>query len=509
MKKFLRELLVSAVVGLSVPCVMAQSESFTGVSGKDYFVDYEAGLVMQLQDDEAILLSPVSVVETEFQPLLDYVYYLADEHDKTLEVFKLDTDTYEQVLNMWQLEWEDYEEIRQLFMDSSMSIFQCYMELLNTLDDIHNNRPASYKAASRAMSSPTTFTFGIQSLISSMDYAQFKVEFTRDWLKSFEESILDFYGELQETDVELDEILNEHIMTIERHLAYIDGVVAWIEESGIYADDETLYEVAEDIVSMSDDLKIDVEYFPSNPVEYLTSWAESSNDYMQKTLDAYNDAKEYIIEIGQECSTLIQNFSGVLFAGAYGEYFGLYPSLVDNDGILMLPNAVTVGEKEYAVTAVDGNIFSCAQPDVTLSGILLSLPTGVTKIQNEAFAIDGIVGVVVPTPVVPSLEDNCFTSAVYDNAQLVVLSGMENAFKADPVWKKFRSLESSGLGKNLPSNADIHLEGSTLIMDTDASVAVYTPDGRIVYAGNDKAFQLPAKGLYIVKAGSKTIKIKY
>lgn len=508
MRKFLRELLMSAMVGLSVPCAMAQSESFTGVSGKDYFVDYEAGLVMQLQDDEATILSPVTVVETEFQPMLNYIYYLAEEHDKTLENFKLSADLYKDVLSLWESQWNGYDAIRQTFMDASMTILETYRSILDVLEQIQNSRSTSYKAASRAVSSPTTFTFGIQSTISALDYAQFKVEFTRDWLKSFVESVDDFINELGETAVELEEMSNLHLAIIEQHSAYIDGVIAWIEEWGEYASDELIYEVATDVVDRAGDLSIDVEYFPSNPVDYLTLWGEISNDYMQKTMNAYDDATAYLTDLGIQCNTLIQNFAGVLFAGAYGEYFGLYPSLIDNDGMLILPDAVTVGDKEYIVTAVDGNIFSCVQPDVNMNNILLVLPAGITKIQNEAFAIDGIVSVVVPTKVVPSLEENCFTSNVYENARVVVLSDMEEAFKANPVWNKFRSLSASGLDK-VTSDTDIRLEGSTIVVEGDAAVAVYTLDGRPVYTGRSNAIELPAKGLYIVKAGDKTMKIKY
>lgn len=509
MRKFLRELLVSAAVGLSVPCVMAQSESFTGVSGKDYFVDYEAGLVMQLQDAEATLLSPVSVVETEFHPMMNYIYYLAEEHDKTLERFKLSVDYYENVLSLWEMQWDEYEVIRQTFMDTSMAILETYSSILDVLEQIQSSRSTSYKAASRAVSSPTTFTFGIQSMISALDYAQFKVEFTRDWLKSFVESVDDFKNELEETSVELDEVYNLHLAILEEHSAYIDGVIAWIEEWGEYASDELIYEVATDVVDRAEDLSTDVEYFPSNPVEYLTLWAEISNDYMQETMDAYDEATAYLTDLGIQCNTLIQNFAGVLFAGAYGEYFGMYPSLIDNDGLLILPDAVTVGDKEYSVTAVDGNIFSCVQPDVNMSDILLALPAGITKIQNEAFAIDGIVSVVVPTKVVPSLEENSFTANVYENARLVVLSDMEEAFKADAAWSKFRSLSLNGLDDNLMSDVYIHLAGSTLVVNADTNVAVYTPAGCLVYTGDNKEIELPARGLYVVKAGNKTMKIKY
>lgn len=488
---------------------MAQAESFTGVSGKEYFVDYEAGLVLQLQNDEATLLSPVTVVETEFQPILDYIYYLANENEKTLEGLESYAEFYENVLTLWEAEWDQYDVIRQGFLDTSMEILKSYKVVLDVLEEIQTSRSTSYKAKQKAVSTPTTFTFGIKNIISSLDYAQFEVEFTKDWLKSFLESVDDFHHELEETEVELDEIFKLHNDILENHLAYINGVYEWLEENGEDASDETLYEIATEIADRADDLTIDVKYFPSNPVEYLEYWAEVSNDYMNETLDSYNKATETLTDLATQCTILIKNFSGVLFAGAYGDYFGMYPSIIDNDGKLILPNGVAVGEKEYSVTTIDGNIFSCVQPDVTLEDITLSLPATVTKIQNEAFAIDGIISVEVPTDIVPSLQANCFTTDVYENAHLVVLSDMEDAFKTDAIWSKFQSLTSNSISKNLISDTDIHLEGSTLIISTDTSVYVYTPDGRIVYTGKDRAIKLPTKGLYFVKAGNKIVKIKY
>lgn len=432
MKKFLREVLLSVVIGLAVPSVWAQSESFTGMSGKDYCVDYDAGLVMRLQNDEATLLSPVAVVETEFKPMLERVQIMAEECEiafTQLQYCKMAISDIASLLD--QMQYASYAEQLQNALNAQPSLGNKEM-------------PDICKSIADNISARNAFSFGIES----MNYSIVETELS--------------------------------IMRIMENINYLQMSI-----------DELAYYISSGLAP------VDVL---AQQIDYCAMSVMNAENY------AYNVNVDVMI-LGEKCNDLNENFTTVLFFGYNGE-IGMWPSIMENDGEYKLPDVESFGGTEYHVTAVDGNIFSCV-PGVSLPPLHLVLPSEVKSIQNGAFAINDISSVTVPTNEVPSIEDNCFTADVYQNAILFVPSDMVDAFKANPVWSKFSSLSTSGLSGNMMSDSSIRIEGSTIVVDGYDVVSVYTMDGHTVYTGRNKTIELPSKGLYIVKAGDKTVKIRY
>lgn len=68
--------------------------------------------------------------------------------------------------------------------------------------------------------------------------------------------------------------------------------------------------------------------------------------------------------------------------------------------------------------------------------------------------------------------------------------------------------DKSGITSVTTDNVSVRIQGMTLIVEGDVSnVEVYTVTGQLVRRGNFSRLQLPAPGIYIVKAGNKVSKL--
>lgn len=516
MSNSLRNLLLTATIGLSMPGAMAQSESFTGLSGNSYYVDYATGLVMQLSENDATVVSPQMVVESEFDPIRDKILYLANEHDITNEAFQIDKDNFQKCVDAWGLIDEMFVQNTESFIDASFEILQNYYNLVNILEQLSETRgaakPAKKSGLTRAIS--TDFSFGISEIISDYDYAEFMVNFTREYLIDFEQEIDEFAEKLDESGEELNEISMDYETILNYHTSYILGLYEWLDQYADIASEDLLFEIAQDIAERVDDLRYDVENLPSNPATYVDTWAEICLDYMQSTQENYLEAYEELVKVAEKITLLRNNFAGVLFAGPAGDEAGLFYTILNDNGNLILPPFIYCNEQEYYVTGIYGNIFSGMPEEVTLKDLKIVLPSTIWSIKDNAFPIDGITEIFVYSTNIPVLDNNCFTEDTYANAVLYVRDNLVEDYKKIDPWNKFQNiLPESMAAVDQISNIDsrLHIEGDTLIVNATAGtpICVYGLDGRTVYTGLSNHIKLPSKGLYIVKVGSYSAKIKY
>lgn len=512
----LRNLLLIATIGLSMPGAMAQSESFTGLSGNSYHVDYASGLVMQLHENEATIVSPQKVVESEFDPVWDQIIYLATQHDITNEALKIDKETFLAWTNVWDLQNQTYVLATSNFTEAAYQAVQQYSNLFDIIERIielgRTAKPA--KVNTPETRNATSFSFNISGTIADYKYAEFLVGFTREYLEDFEKEIEEFGEELQESSEELDEIILDYDNIINYHFAYIEGLCEWLDQYAEIADEDLLYEIAQDIVERIEDLAFEVENLPSNPAEYLTTWAEICLDYMNSTEENFMEAYAELIKVTEEITLLRRDFSGVIFAGPAGDEVGLYYTILKDNGSLILPPFVNIDGKEYYVTGIDGNIFSGMPEGMSMTDLKLVLPATIMSISNEAFPIDGIKEVTAYSNSVPLLDSNCFTEATYNNAQLFVRDNLVEDYRITSPWNKFQNIlpESMSSVNGIEDlKPEVRIEGSKLIVNApDGNIInVYTADGRTVYIGYFGNIELPAKGLYIVRTANRSIKIRY
>ena len=512
----LRYLLATATIGLSMPGAIAQSESFTGLSGNNYFVDYASGFVMQLYETEATLVSPELVVKSEFDPIWDNILSLAAEHDVTNAALQTDKETFQAWLNVRDLQNQAYWLATSNFTETAYLIEQQYLKLIDIIEQIFELRGLTRSSRNNAPAprNATSFTFDIAGTIADYKYAEVLVGFTREWLEDFEKEIKEFGDELQETGDELDEITLDYELILNSHLVYIEGLYEWLDKYAEIADEELLYEVAEDIEERAYDLKLDVEYLPSNPTDYLSTWVDFCLDSMKKTEETFMEAYEQLIKATEKITLLRRDFAALIFAGPKGDEAGLYYTVLNDNGSLVLPSSVSSDGKEYPVTAINGNLFAGMPEGFSFTDLKLSLPATVRSIRNGAFPIDGIKDIFVYSTAVPSLDSDCFTASAYASSILYVVDELVDAYRAAPSWSNFINImpeSSSAVEAVADEKPEIRIEGSKLIVNTHAEglLNVYTPDGKTIYSGRSNTVELPGKGLYIVKTGNRSVKIRY
>ncbi len=512
----LRNLLLTATIGLSMPGAMAQSESFNGLSGNSYYVDYASGLVMQLHETDATIVSPQMVVETEFDPIWDKILFLANEHDITNEAFQIDKANFEKCVDAWGLQDQIFTQNTEDFNNAAYEILKQYYNLVSILEQLSETRSAAKaaKALGPANVVSTNFSFNISEIISDFDYAEFMVNFTRDYLIDFEQEIYEFAEKLDESGEELNEIAMEYETILNYHTSYILGLYEWLEQYAEVASEELLYEIADDIAERVDDLKYDMENLPTNPAEYLNTWAEICLDYMNSTQENFMEAYEELTKVAERITLLRNNFSGVLFAGAAGDEAGLFYTILNDNGSLILPPFIYSNEQEFYVTGIYGNLFSGMPEEVTLKNLKLVLPSTIISISDNAFPIDGITEIFVYSTNIPDLDSNCFTENTYANAALYVRDNLIEDYKNATPWNKFQNIlpeSMSAVDAIADMKENILIEGSNLIVNVPAGniINVYAPDGRIIYSGYNNQIELPSKGLYIIKTANITTKIMY
>ena len=113
----------------------------------------------------------------------------------------------------------------------------------------------------------------------------------------------------------------------------------------------------------------------------------------------------------------------------------------------------------------------------------------------------------------PTIEER--SDAAYVNWNIYVPQGTLDAYQNANVWKEFWNIQEHNLtGVSEVSAGDIAIEvtaNGIALSDTDGkAVAVYTVAGALVekidsYAGEEIALD---KGVYVLRIGNKTMKVK-
>lgn len=516
-----RNLLLAAAIGLSMPEAVAQTESFTGPSGNSYYVDYVSGLVMQLHENNATIISPAKVVETEFNQM-------------AIEIDDMSQMCYELILDLQEIEQEiqyltniyedanyNYELATSKFIYDASSALQSYSYLLNKIQNIIASRGASKpaKATMQESQNANTFTFHITELIeSSMEPKEALADLMLN-ITALRSEIYPLHENLTYANDQVNQILDYcnslNSLMINDHFTYIVEIDVWILENAETADIEQLHQIEQEIEFRMQTLQSLLESIPDNPVDEMDLYFTLSNldEYIQMNQQILMNTSDYIDYLSDRIDLLISDFCAVIFAGPGGDNAGLYHAILNNNGSLVLPEKVYSGENEYIVKGIDGNIFAGKPVDIAINNLKLIIPETVISISNEAFAIDGIEEVTAKCESVPFLDINCFTEATYANANLYVKTNLLEDYRTDNSWGNFIHIfpETTGVNDLMHLNTEVRIDGNKLIVNAPAQglISVYTPDGRTIFTGCSNSIELPTKGLYIVKVADKVIKIRY
>lgn len=143
-----------------------------------------------------------------------------------------------------------------------------------------------------------------------------------------------------------------------------------------------------------------------------------------------------------------------------------------------------------------------------------SIPTSVTSIGDYAFyRCNSLTSVKCEAVTPPSAPIHVFSDNTL-NGTLYVPTGSKSLYeKVDP-WRNFWTIEEMDFGGvDSVTNAETTVsvrDGVIVIdgIDADATIEVYDTMGRLAYRGTDAAIGGLTKGVYVVKIGNKSEKVK-
>ena len=145
----------------------------------------------------------------------------------------------------------------------------------------------------------------------------------------------------------------------------------------------------------------------------------------------------------------------------------------------------------------------------------LEIGSGVTYIGSGAINASNLVTLKCHAVNPPTVEGNRlnFDSDFYTNVTLKVPDGSKELYASTEPWSNFVNIEemtATGIGSVEAGDVVISADGGTLTVSGLADgckVEVYTLDGKQVYGGKGGSIGGLGSGVYVVKAGGKTVKV--
>ena len=146
------------------------------------------------------------------------------------------------------------------------------------------------------------------------------------------------------------------------------------------------------------------------------------------------------------------------------------------------------------------------------------LPQSILKIRDEAFGncvnLESVTSLNSEPPTF--YNSNVFSGKTYATAALYVPAEAVERYKTDYDWKNFRNIQAigpTGIGPTMTDGQqDVAVTADGIAVDGVAGpVEFYSVDGTLVArvnaAGGRTDIALPGHGLYIIKVGTRTVKV--
>lgn len=199
------------------------------------------------------------------------------------------------------------------------------------------------------------------------------------------------------------------------------------------------------------------------------------------------------------------------------------PNINYEGDVIICSKATDDEENEYTVTSIGDYAFAgqIGMNSITIpetveklgSGVFEEC-TGLTKIICESATPPSAISETVKPQVIvfraarQSGVDGTFNDWCFENVELYVPKGSIDAYKSAEPWRKFKKIVESvptGISVVPADEMGIQISGNKVYAN-GKQMQVYDVTGGIVYEGN--ASVTLQRGIYIIKAGGRSLKIK-
>lgn len=153
---------------------------------------------------------------------------------------------------------------------------------------------------------------------------------------------------------------------------------------------------------------------------------------------------------------------------------------------------------------------------ITLTDVTIgSMVTDVKSLYWRRY-VDNLKTLQLQCATPPSVNDEGFDDYQYANLNVYVPEGSLDAYKADDVWKNFLNLwegDPTGIsGVEALGGQGVKVDNGNIVVDNATGrVSVYDAAGTLVKSvmpdGNRVEIAVPSRGVYIVRAGGKAVKV--
>ena len=143
----------------------------------------------------------------------------------------------------------------------------------------------------------------------------------------------------------------------------------------------------------------------------------------------------------------------------------------------------------------------------------VTVGNSIKTIGDQAFSFCHLTDFFIGNPVPPSAGNYCFYFA-NDRATLHIPKNSKKAYLKSSIWSKFRNIveyDASGV-EDIAADEEIGFSVSGGVLTVNgvdgAMIEIYDMSGRRVYEGVSPVVSGLPRGIYLLKAGNRTAKIR-
>lgn len=203
---------------------------------------------------------------------------------------------------------------------------------------------------------------------------------------------------------------------------------------------------------------------------------------------------------------------------------------IPDQAVMNCVKLTSVTLKEGTVSIGQNAFNTCAISEIVLPNSVTTLKASVfegsTRLKTITFGsgfltagircfnkLNNITNIYLNTTTPPTVSSTssypAFTATVYGKCTLHVPEGTLATYKEAEPWKNFTTIQSAGVDGVIDNELTVskNAEGIVVMGADNQEIRVYNLNGSLVYQGTEGIIALPQGGVYLVRVGSKVLKI--